>query len=109
MSDIFPMDFVGAARSEAEPTINYLSSGDDDRMDCISVDLVDDLISSSDGESEDLEVMKRCVERPLTVPIPIPITINAEKVWYTETKPAAIPYIRPKVFLSRSWKRFNST
>ena len=43
-------------------------------MDCASRESVEDLVSSSDGESEDIELRARYVERQLDKPIPIPTT-----------------------------------
>ena len=67
------MDFIDAAQSEEEPAIIYLSSEEDDQMHCISSDSVDDLVSSSDEEREEIQLMARSVERQLADPIPIPV------------------------------------
>ena len=44
ISETFPMDFLGAAWSEAETLIIYLSTDDDAHMDSVSVGSVDDVI-----------------------------------------------------------------
>ena len=75
LSEFFPMDFVGAAQSEREPAIIDLSRDYDDHMDCVSTDCVRlCVIFSSDEESENIELMARCVERQLADPIHIPTT-----------------------------------
>ena len=72
ISDTFPLDFQGAARSEGAPAILYISSDQDERIDSICGDSVDDLYLSSEEESTDVEIMARCIERQLTEPIAIP-------------------------------------
>ena len=67
----FPLDFIAAAQSEGEPDINYLSRNKDDLMDCISSGSVDDLLSSSDEETEEIQLLARCVERQSADPKPI--------------------------------------
>ena len=71
LSETFQMEFVGAAQSDAEPKIFYLSSNEDDHMDCSSTDSVDELISSSDEESEDIYVLSRCMQWQLADPVTI--------------------------------------
>ena len=76
MSDIsesFPMDFTGAARSEGKPAIIYISS-DEEEMEILSSCSVDDLYLSSEDETEEVKLMARCVERQLAEPISIPST-----------------------------------
>ena len=46
-------------------------------MDCVSTNSVEHLISSSDENSGDIELMARCVERQLAGPIPKPTTGTA--------------------------------
>ena len=78
MSDItetFPMDFIGAARSEGEPAIIYISSDEDEEeMEILSSCSVDNLYLSSEDKTEEVKLMARCVERQLAEPISIPST-----------------------------------
>ena len=73
ISETFPMDFIGAARSEGEPAIIYISS-DEEEMEILSSCSVDDLYLSSENETEEVKLMARCVERQLAEPISIPST-----------------------------------
>ena len=68
----FPIEFIGTAQSEGEPVIIYLSSDEDDHMDCISSGSMDDLVCSSDEEKEEIQLMAICVERQMPDPKPIP-------------------------------------
>ena len=68
----FSIDFIGAAESEGEPAIVFLSSDEDDHTNCISSGSFDDLVSSFDEETEEIQLMARCVERQLADPLPIP-------------------------------------
>ena len=68
--ETFPMDFVVAAQSDG--TMIYISSEEDDGMDCRSVKSVSDVLLSSDQESEDIAMMDICVERHLANTISIP-------------------------------------
>ena len=72
LEETFPMDFTGAAQSEGEPAVIYISSDEEDRMDCVSSGSMGDLASESDEETEEIRVMARCIERQLADPIPIP-------------------------------------
>ena len=72
------MHFIGAAKSEGEPAIICLSRDEDDYMECISSDSVEDLASSSDDETEEVQPIARCLERQLADPIPIHTTGTAE-------------------------------
>ena len=54
-----------------------LSSDKDDHMDCVSVRSVEDVPSSSDGDSEEIELMSKCIERELGDPVPIPASVTA--------------------------------
>ena len=73
MSETFPMDFTGAAKSDGEPAIICISS-DEEEMEILSPYSVDDLYLSSEDETEEVRLMARCIERQLTEPIPIPST-----------------------------------
>ena len=73
ISETFPMDFIGAARSEGEPAIIYISS-DEEEMEILSSCFVDDLYLLSEDETEEVKLMARCVERQLAEPISIPST-----------------------------------
>ena len=72
-SETFPMDFIGAAKSEGEPAIIWISS-DEEEMDTHSSCSVDDMYLSSEDETEDIRLMAKCVERQLAEPILIPST-----------------------------------
>ena len=72
ISETFPMDFQGAARSQETPAIIYISSDEDERIDSVDEDSVDDFYVSSDEESLDIKIMARCIERQLAEPIAIP-------------------------------------
>ena len=72
------MDLVGAAQSGGEPAIFYLSNDEDDNMDCVSTDSVEDLISSSDEEAKDVELMAKYIERQLVDLISIPTAGTAK-------------------------------
>ena len=72
LEETFPMDFTGAAQSEGEPAIIYISSDEEDRVDCVSSGSISDLASESDEETEEIRVMARCIERQLADFIPIP-------------------------------------
>ena len=67
-SETFPMDFIGAAKSEGEPAIIWISS-DEEEMDTHSSCSVDDMYLSSEDETEDIRLMAKCVERQLAEPI----------------------------------------
>ena len=54
-----------------------LSSDEDDHMDRVSVGLVGDVPSSSDEDSEEIELMSKCIERELADPVPIPTSGTA--------------------------------
>ena len=71
LSETFPMDFAGAAKSEGEPAIICISS-DEQEMEILSSCSLDDLYLSSEDETEEVRVMARCIEKQLTKPIPIP-------------------------------------
>ena len=71
LQEIFPMDLFGAEQFEGEPAIIYLSSDENDHMDCISSGSVSDLVSSSDEQAGERQLMARCVERQLANPKPI--------------------------------------
>ena len=73
MPETFPMDFTGAAKSEGEPAIIYISS-DEEEMEILTSCSVDDLYLSSEDEIEEIRLMARCIERQLTEPISIPST-----------------------------------
>ena len=62
ISETFPMDFIGAARSEGEPAIIYISS-EEEKMEILSSCSVDDMYLSSEDETEEVKLMARCVER----------------------------------------------
>ena len=49
-----------------------LSRDEDDHMDCVSGGSVGDVLSSSDEDSEEIELMSKCNEKELDDPIPIP-------------------------------------
>ena len=75
MSDLsvtFPMDFVGASKSEGEPAIIYISSEENEDMEILSTCSVDDLYLSSKDETEEVRLLTKCIERQLVEPIPIP-------------------------------------
>ena len=72
LEEIFPMDFNGATQSEGEPAIIYISSDEEDRMDCVSSGSISDLASESDEETKEIRVMTRCIERQWAYFIPIP-------------------------------------
>ena len=96
------MDFVGAAQSEGEPAIINLSSDEDDSMDCASTDSVEDLISSSEEEAEDVELIARCIEGQLAELIPIP-TAGAAKTQNS----CGTPRPNQPLFLTFSQSYFN--
>ena len=73
MSETFPMDFTGAAKSEGEPGIICKSSDEED-MEILSTCSVADLYLSSEDETEEIRLMPKCIERQLTEPIAIPTT-----------------------------------
>ena len=50
------MDFIGAARSEGEPAIIYISS-EEEEMEILSSCSVDDLYLSSEDETEEVKLM----------------------------------------------------
>ena len=56
------MDFAGAANSEDEPAINCISSDEED-MKRLSTCSVDDLYLSSEDETEEIQLMAKCIER----------------------------------------------
>ena len=62
LQETFSMDFIGAAQSQRKPAIKYLSSDEPDHIDCISSGSVDALVSSSDEETEEIQLIGRCVE-----------------------------------------------
>ena len=72
-SETFPMDFIGAARSEGKPALLLISS-DEEEMEILSSCSVDDLYLTSEDETEEVKLMARCVERQLAEPILIPST-----------------------------------
>ena len=72
LQETFPMDFIGAAQSEGKPAIIYISSDEEDHMDCISSGSMSDFESELDEETEEIRVMARCIKRQLADPIPIP-------------------------------------
>ena len=72
------MDFFGAAQSEEEPAIIDQSRYEDGYMKCLRSDSVEDLVSSSDEETEEIQLMARCIERQKANPNPIPTTGAAE-------------------------------
>ena len=71
MSETFPMDSQGAVQSDG--TVIYISSNEEDAMDCLSVSSVLDVLSSSNEGSEEIAKMPRCPERQLADPILIPV------------------------------------
>ena len=73
-SETFPINFIGAARSEGEPAIIYISSDEEEAMDSNCGHSVDDLYLSSQDESYEVRLMARCIERQLAEPISIPST-----------------------------------
>ena len=79
ISETFPMDFIGAARSEGEPAIIYISSDEEEAMDSNCGWSVDDLYLSSEDESDEIRLMAKCVERQLAEPISIPSTSAGQK------------------------------
>ena len=81
LQETFPMDFIDAAHFEGEPAIIYLPSDEDYHMDCISFGSLSDLVSSSDEETEEIQLMARCVEKQLadTIPIPAAGTTDSQK------------------------------
>ena len=54
-----------------------LSSDEDDHVDCVSVGSVGDVPSSSDEDSEEIELLSKCSERELDDPIPISTSATA--------------------------------
>ena len=72
MSETFPMDFVGATRSDGESAIIFISSDEDDGMEVASTCSVDDLYLTSGDETKEVQLTARCIERQLAEPIPIP-------------------------------------
>ena len=71
LSETFPTDFAGAAKSEGEPTIICISSDEED-MEILSTCSVDDLYLSSEDETEEVRLMAKCIQRQLTEAIAIP-------------------------------------
>ena len=71
MSEIFPMDFVGAAQSEKQPAINYLLSDEDEYVDRMSTSFIWDVFFSSEDKTEEVAMMAQCIEKQLADPIPI--------------------------------------
>ena len=72
LGETFPSDFIGAAQPEGQRAIIYISSDEDERLDCVSSGSTSDLASESDEETEKIRFMARCIERQTDDPIPIP-------------------------------------
>ena len=70
ISEVLPMDFQGAVRSEGAPAIICISSDEEEMMD--SKCGCDDLYLSSEEESTNVDIMASCIERQLAEPIAIP-------------------------------------
>ena len=51
-SETIPIDFAGAARSDGEPAIKYISRDEDERMKFTSTCSLDDLYLTSEAETE---------------------------------------------------------
>ena len=59
LQETFPIGFIGAAQSEGEPAVIYISSDEKYHMDCVSSGSVSDLVSSSDEEAEEIQIIAR--------------------------------------------------
>ena len=96
LEETFQMDFIGAAQSEGEPAIIYISCDEDDRMDCVSSGSMSDLASSLDEETEEIRVMARC-NRPDTNSFCRGFR-HAKEGLGTKAKKTTVSYFQPEVF-----------
>ena len=70
----YPEDFQGAAPGDG---IIYISSDEEETMECRSVSSITDFLSSSEDESEEVAQMALCVETQMSEPIAIPYTSSS--------------------------------
>ena len=98
-SETLPMDFVGAAQSEGEPAMFYLSSDEDEYGDRIGPSSIWDVSSSTEDGTEEVAAMARFIERQVAKPIPTPSS-DATSSQNSEAKFATIPDVRPKAVVA---------
>ena len=93
------MDFAGAAPSGGEPAIIWLSGDDKGREESMSTSSIQDVLSPSEDEILEIEIMARCAERQMADPIPIPKTnSNSDK--------AKVGTPRPTTFTGHTTERY---
>ena len=85
---LYPEDFQGAAPGEG---VIYISSDEDEAMDCKSFSSFYDLLSSSEDETEEVAMMALLVETQMSEPIVIPDALPSTSRKFSEPKRPNLP------------------
>ena len=85
---LYPEDFQGATPGKG---VIFISSAENEAMDCKSFSSFYDLLSSSEDESEEVSMMALHVEAGMSEPIAIPDALPSTSRMFNETRRPSMP------------------